>query len=145
MAVKTINGGEQIAIQTGVPLTENTVTLVTQSAALAGTSVLASLPVSGLYQVLWVAKVTQAATTSSVLGGANGFQVIYTDATDSTASVTSPTVSGGPTGNVLTTQWSGVVIINGKISTAVTCNFGYTSVGGTVMQYQIQIKIEVLG
>src|SRR6266850_5030515 len=106
MAVKKINGSEQITVQTGVPINQASVSLTAQAAALAGQSIIASLPASGMYRVSWAAKVTQAATTSSALGGANGFQVIYTDATDSTAAVTSPAVAGAPTGNVLTTQWS---------------------------------------
>ncbi len=132
----------QTTVGNGVPGEIATVDLTAQSAALSAKSILASLPASGMYRVTWVAKVTTAATTSSTLGGSTGFQVIYTDADDSTASVTSPSVSGGPTGNALTTQWSGSVLINGKTGTGVTCNFGYTSSGATPMQYAIHIKLE---
>ena len=125
-----------------------------QAAAISGQSLIASLPYSGRYRVSWYAVVTQAATTNSTLGGANGFQVVYTDV-DTNASATSP-AQGAPAagsnlaysqtnqGNAVGNSAGGTVEINAKTGTALTFNFGYTSVGATVLQYAIHVRVEAL-
>ena len=120
--------------------------LTAQAAAITATTlyaVTASNP--GVYRVSWDAVVTQAATTSSTLGGANGFQVTYTDA-DTGVSVTtaaSPTSTGNTVG---TTAIGGTLPpINVKASTTIQFTFGYTSSGATPMQFALHPRLEYLG
>ena len=63
--------------------------LTAQSAAITATTLL-SAPQTGMYKVSWSATITTASDISSVLGGTNGFQVIYTSPTDSVAKTTVP-------------------------------------------------------
>lgn len=99
-------------------------------------------PAGGLYRVTCTAKVTQVATTSSTLGGATGFTVTYTDATDSTASVLVGGFGGTNAGNFLSSAASSSVLINAKGGVPVTFSYGYTSSGVTAMQYQITVLVE---
>lgn len=74
------------------------------------------------------------------IGGAGGFQVIYTDV-DTNASTTPLAFPNSvATGNLTTTQLSGAVYVNAKTATAITYTFGYTSVGATPMQYAIHVR-----
>lgn len=143
-------------VSNGLPAILAKVDAVTQAAAISGAA-LYTVPASGAgqYEISWAAVVTQAATTSSTLGGTLGFQVTYTD-NDTTASATTPG-AGAPTAasnlaysqtnqnNTVGTQASGVVVVNAKASSSITYSFGYTSSGGTVMQYAIHIKVKFLG
>lgn len=127
---------------------------VTQSAAISTQSLSASLPYSGRYRVTWYSVITQAATTSSTLGGTNGFQCVYTDV-DTNASATSP-AAGAPTaasnlaysqtnqGNAVGNSAGGSVEINAKTGTSLSFSFGYTTSGGTSMQYAIHVRVEQL-
>jgi hypothetical protein len=119
-----------------------TIPLTAQSAALSGQA-LFTPTTPGLYRISFNAKVTVPASVSSTLGGTNGFVVTYTDATDSTASVTlqlnaPPAVNSG---NALTSAATGSVLINAAAS-PVTFSFDYTS-SGTAMEYQIQAVAEL--
>jgi hypothetical protein len=117
------------------------VTLATQGAAQTNTA-LFTPTASGLYRISFYAKVTRAATSSSTLGGATGFSVTFTDATDSTASVIATTSNVGSAvnaGNLLTSAASGSLIINALTGVAVTFSYGYTSSGATTMQYEMQV------
>ena len=99
----------------------------------------------GTYRVSFVAKVTRAATTSSVLGGTGAFQAIYTDADDSVVVTTGTitNVSGSTlTGNTTQIVYSGTVTLNAKASTNIQFTFGYTSVGATTMQYNLHVRCE---
>lgn len=99
----------------------------------------------GTYRVSFVAKVTRAATTSSVLGGTGAFQAIYTDADDSVVVTTGTitNVSGATlTGNTTQIVYSGTVTVNAKASTNIQFTFGYTSVGATTMQYNLHVRCE---
>lgn len=137
-------------VSNGVPTEYATVDLTAQGAAIAATTVYA-VPAggAGMYRVSFVAKVTQVATTSSVLGGTNGFQVVYTDQDDSVV-VTTPAghLFNSTTASLAlnTTQavYSGVIIVNAKLSTNIQYSIDYTSVGGTPMQYNLHIKVEAL-
>jgi hypothetical protein len=83
----------------------------------------------GSYRISFVAKVTRAATTSSVLGGTGAFQAIYTDADDSVVVTTGTitNVSGATlTGNTTQIVYSGTVTVNAKASTNIQFTFGYT-------------------
>jgi len=127
-----------------------TVDLTAQGAAISATTIYA-VPASGAgnYRISFAAKVTQAATTSCVLGGANGFQLVYTDANDSVVVTTPAAVPFNSTTTLLTTnttqnQYSGVVIARCKASTNLQYVFGYTSVGATPMQFALHIVVEKL-
>jgi hypothetical protein len=114
--------------------------LTAQGAAIAATTLYA-VPASdaGVYAVCYTAKLTRAATTSSTLGGATGFQVTYTDNTDSVVTTT----AAGPTSALNTTQAqvSGCIVVHAKASTNIQYAFGYTSSGATTMQYKISARV----
>jgi hypothetical protein len=127
----------------GVPAEYATVDLITQGAAIAATTLYA-VPAAGagMYRISWVATVTRAGSVSSTLGGANGFQAIYTDADDSVAKTSPPSATSNA--NTTATQLSGSVIVYAKASTNIQYKMGYTDGGGTVMQYNLHIKCEAL-
>jgi hypothetical protein len=129
----------------GVPSEYATVDLTAQTAAIGATTVYA-VPAAGagIYRISWVAKVTAAATTSSVLGGTNGFQVTYTDADDSVVVTPLAVPNGVATGNTTATQLSGVVVVNAKASTNIQYQFDYTSVGVTPMAYSLHVRLEAM-
>lgn len=136
-------------ISNGMPSEYATVDLTAQGAAITATTLYA-VPAAGagMYRISFVAKVTQVATTSSILGGAGGFQLLYTDANDSVV-VTTPTEAFDSDNTTLalnTTQayYAGVLIVNAKASTNIQYQMGYTSVGATPMQYNLHIKVEAL-
>jgi len=126
------------------------VNLTGQTAAKSST-LLYAVPANGQghYEVCFDAKVTTAATTSSTLGGANNFQLIYTDADDST-SVTTPaaasfdSTSSALAGNTTGTQESGCLTVNAKASTNISYSFGYTSSGSTAMAYSLHARVAEL-
>lgn len=122
------------------------VDLTAQTAAI-GTTTLYAVPATGagLYRVVVYAKITTAGTTS-ILGGTNGFQLTWTDPTDSTVP-TSTIVdlsSGALNANTTTTVYLGSATIAAKASTNIQYAFDYTSTG-TTMAYKISIKVEYLG
>jgi hypothetical protein len=138
-------------VSNGIPSEVAKTDLTAQNAAL-GPNLLLIAPAAGMYRVSYVAKLTTPATTSSTLGGANGFQIIYTDADDSVV-VTTPAWWGGgnngaaPTSaalNTTQTQISGDFIVNAKAATNIQYQIGYTSSGATPMQYNLHIKLEAL-
>lgn len=128
-------------IGNGVPAEYGNVDVTLQSLATGGTLYAVPSAGSGMYRISWSAKVTRAGTTSS-LGGTNGFQITYTDADDSVSATSQPSVTS--TGNTTATQISGVVVVNAKASTNISYTFGYSSTGGTSMQYSLHIKIEAM-
>jgi hypothetical protein len=132
-------------VANGVPAECGLADLTGQTAAKAATTLYA-VPAAGagIYRISWVAKVTTAATTSSVLGGTNGFQVTYTDADDSVVVTPLAVPNGVATGNTTATQLSGVVIVNAKASTNVQYQFDYTSVGVTPMAYSLHVRLEAM-
>lgn len=141
----------------GLPYQVATIDLTTQGAAISLTTLYA-VPASGagIYRVSYVATVTRAATTSSTLGGTNGFEIRYTD-NDSSATTTSPTpgaLSAGVQstpgvqsnqGNVAGAQISGVIVAWVKASTTIQYAIDYTSSGATTMQYNLHVRAEFLG
>jgi hypothetical protein len=135
-------------VRAGVASLVATSTLTAQSAAIGATTIYA-VPAAGagMYRISWVASVTTAATTSCILGGANGFQVVYTDPTDSVAKTSNPTTVTAHTSavNATATTVSGVVVAKCKLSTNLQYSFDYTSVGGTAMVYDLDIAVEFLG
>ncbi len=143
LKVTTYNSIATVA--NGVPSILAVSDLTAQGAAI-GATTLYAVPAAGagFYEVSWVATVTRAATTSSVLGGAGGFQIIYTDADDSVVKTSNPTTVISSAGNTTATSISGVFCAYCKASSNLQYSFGYTSVGGTAMQYNLHISIKKL-
>lgn len=134
----------------GVPAEFAEVNLTAQGAAI-GATALYAVPAAGAgqYRACFNAKVTQAATTSSVLGGTNGFQLVYTDQDDSVVVTTVATHPfNSTTANLAlnTTQalYHGCLFVNAKASTNIQYSLGYTSVGTTPMQFNLHIRLEKL-
>jgi hypothetical protein len=127
-----------------VNISSAAVNLTAQTAAIT-TTTLYAVTQSGLYRVSFYAKITTAASVSSVLGGTNGFQIAYTDPTDSTT----PTVTiadqltNSLNANLTTTADSGSCVISAKTGTNIFYTYDYTSTG-TAMQYKLSIRVEVL-
>lgn len=145
--ISSYNGVSTIG--NGVP-SEIELVALTAQAAIITNHALFTPGTSGLYRVSFNAKVTRAAsggTPSSTLGGSTGFTVKYKDATDSTASVVTPSTNVTPfvnSGNALTAAACGSVVINAASGTAVTFSYGYTSSGTTAMQFEVQVVVESL-
>jgi hypothetical protein len=99
----------------------------------------------GMYRIAYCAAITQAATTSCTLGGANGFQVIYTDINDSVVKTSNPTTPVISSVNATGTTISGDVYAYAKLGTNIQYSFGYTSSGATAMQYDLNVYVEFLG
>jgi hypothetical protein len=127
----------------GVPALYASAALTGQTAAIAATTLYA-VPAAGagIYRVNYTATVTTAAAVSSVLGGTNGFQVIFTN-NDGSVVVTTP---AGPTVSLNTTQayLSGVLLVNAKASTNIQFSFDYTSSGTPAMAYALHVRLEAL-
>lgn len=137
-------------VSNGVPSELVTVDNLTSQAAAITATTLYAVPASGagMYRISWTATVTRAATTSSILGGAGGFQILYTDNDDSVVKTTPGTVVTGvdtnATNSTSTGTISGCVVVNAKASTNIQYQIGYTSVGVTTMQYNLHMKVEAL-
>lgn len=121
-----------------VPQIVSTTSLTTQSAAISS-STMYNTPAAGLYRVSFVASITRAATTSSVLGGANGFQIGYTNTAGKITPVDALTSNAV---NSTQSTVSKVILIRCSSGSAISLNFGYTSVGGTTMQYDLYATVE---
>ena len=118
--------------------------LTAQSAAITATTLL-SAPQTGMYKVSWSATITTASDISSVLGGTNGFQVIYTSPTDSVAKTTVPGNSVTSSANTTGTAVGGVEVIYAKTGTNIQFTYGYTdSHTSTAMAYELHISLESL-
>ena len=119
--------------------------LTSQTAAQSAVSLVASA-LAGMYQIAYVASITTASDISSVLGGALGFAVTFTDPQDSVAKTSNPTTPTVSAANTTGTTVSGVVNAYCKAGTALTYNFGYTdSHTSTAMAYNIAVYAEYLG
>jgi hypothetical protein len=144
---KTLASYNGIAtVSNGVPSEYATVDLTGQTAAKT-TTTLYAVPAAGvgMYRVSVYAKVTTAGSISSVLGGTNGFQIGFTDSTDSvaqTVTVLDLTNTALNTNNT-TTVYMGSAAFMAKASTNITYAFDYTS-AGTAMAYTLHIKLEAM-
>jgi hypothetical protein len=104
---------------------------------------------AGTYRVSGYVVITQAATTSSTLPGA---QVVYTDNDTNVGSIT-PNItqlnSAGTAGSSSATAaaaQAGAVTFQAKAGTSIQyATSGYASSGATPMQYALHIKLEYLG
>ena len=148
---KVIKYAGVATVSAGVPSELATVDLTAQSAAIAAGTALYSVPATGagLYRVSCYAKITTVSDISSVLGGTKGFQLTWTDPTDSTtptAVTFTDQSSQSLTGNTTTTIYSTSATVACKASTALQYGFDYSDTHtSTAMAYKISIKVEYLG
>jgi hypothetical protein len=124
--------------------TANDINLTAQSAAIAATNLIASAPASGAYRISWSSDITTADAVSSTLGGANGFQILYTSPTDSVVKTTIAQADWTSTANTTGTAVGGVAVIFAKTTTAIQYSFGYTSNTPGQMVYELHIRIEAI-
>lgn len=129
-------------VANGIPSLYALSNLTAQGAAISATTIYAPT-ISGAYRISYVATVTRAASTSSVLGGTNGFRIIYTDADDSVVK-TSQDTAITTTLNTTAASISGVLVAYAKSGTNIQFSFDYTSVGVTTMQYNLHIRVEAI-
>lgn len=121
--------------------------LTGQSAAQAAQLVFATgtSPGAGLYRISYVATITTVDGVASVLGGANGFQIIFTNANgDAVVKTSNPTTPNISAIDATGTTISGCVLGYAAASTNINYSFGYTSTGG-FMRYDLAIFVEYLG
>lgn len=109
-----------------------------------GATGMGTAPANALIKVSWVATITRAATSSSVLGGANGFQLVYTDGDDSVTKTSIVANSVTSAANTTGTSISGSLMAWVKSGTIPSFTFGYTSAGGTSMQYNLHVRSEIV-
>lgn len=141
---KTIKYNGTATVRNGMAAEYASSDLTAQSAAITATTLL-SAPQTGMYKVSWSATITTASDISSVLGGTNGFQVIYTSPTDSVAKTTVPGNSVTSSANTTGTAVGGVEVIYAKTGTNIQYTYGYTdSHTSTAMQYELHITLESL-
>ncbi len=144
--VGTYNGVATVGA--GVPSLVAAIDLTAQAAAIAAGTALYAVPAAGagLYRVSVYAKITTAGTTS-ILGGTSGFQLTWTDPTDSTtptAITFGDSSSQALNGNTTTTVYVTSAVVACKASTNLQYGFDYTSTG-TAMQFKLSLKLEFLG
>ena len=95
--------------------------------------------------VSWSATITTASDISSVLGGTNGFQAIYTSPTDSVVKTTVAGNSVTSSANTTGTAVGGVEVIYAKTGTNIQFSYGYTdSHTSTGMAYELHVTVEAL-
>lgn len=137
----------------GLPATVGKVDLTAQVAAKAATTIYTPTT-SGMFKISIILQVTRAATTSSVLGGATGVVITYTEPDGSVAQTIVPLLvdqagavinpTTGNTGNTTTTSSQGEATFYAKSGVAIRYAIGYTSVGATTMQYSFHAKLQAL-
>jgi hypothetical protein len=130
-------------VSNGVPSELAVSDLTAQSAAIAATTLYATTA-TGMYRVSWSATITTVDGVSSVLGGAGGFQVLYTSPTDS---VVKTTVSGNSVtsaANTTGTAVGGCEVVYAKTGTNIQFQYGYTSATPGQMIYELHIKVEAM-
>jgi hypothetical protein len=141
-------------VDNGVPSEVAHIDLTAQGAAIANNTALFTPAATGMFRVCYYAKVTTVDATSLVLGGTVGFQVLYTDGTDSVAQTGTTLPATAQTGNTVTigtgnttntTQGSseGCGVFFMKTGVASTYGFGFSRVGGQG-QYELHVKVEAM-
>lgn len=129
----------------GIPSEIGTVVDSTaQSAAITATNIIASAPRTGMYRISMSATITTASSTSSILGGTNGFQVGFTSPTDSVAKTTVAGNSITTAANTTGTAIADTITVYAKTGTAITYAFDYQSTGVTAMVYELHARLEAL-
>ena len=119
-----------------VPLRLTDVALATQGASIAATALHTVGAVQrGIYRLAYYQRVTRAATTSSELTTTFGW----------TDGGVAQTISGAVmNGNTTATQQTGTLLVRADKATTLTYATAYVSVGGTPMQYSLDITLEQL-
>jgi hypothetical protein len=139
-----IKYGGVATVRSGVAAEYAKSDLTAQSAAITATTLYATTA-TGAYRISWSAAITTASDTSSVLGGANGFQVLYTSPTDSVVKTTVAGNSVTSAANTTGTALGGSIIVYAKTGTNIQYQYGYTSVQTSVsMAYELHITVEAL-
>jgi hypothetical protein len=139
----TISSYNGIAtVSNGVPSELAVSDLTAQAAAITATTIYAPT-ITGMYRISWSADITTIDGGGSTLGGATGFQVLYTSPTDSVVKTTVVNANDSSTGNTTGTAVTGQKVVYAKAATNIQFTFGYTSAGG-LMRYQLHIKVEAL-
>lgn len=111
------------------------VSLTAQGATIAATPVPLPTITAGRYRVSYFTRVTRAATTSSELIITIGW----------TTGVTAITRAGATlTGNTLATFDQSTLFLKVAANAALTYAAAYTSVGGTSMQFELEVIVEKL-
>lgn len=131
-------------VQNGMPSLVAEVNLTAQTAAIAATTVYTA-DENGMYRITFSAKVTKAATSSSILGP---FQYKFTESDDNIV-VTAPpgntnNINQTNTNSTSTAYISGTYIAHAKSGTAIQYIMGYTTSGATAMQYNLHVIVEKL-
>jgi len=131
----------------GVPSEVADVNSSANSSAISS-ALLYAVPSAGpaAYRVSIYAKVTTDASTSSTLGGSSGFQISYTDSTDSTSQTITLVnqCNSNLSGNTTSTVFVGSAIIYAAGGTNISYSVGYTSSGSTPMEYLVKVRVESL-
>jgi len=129
-------------VRPGIPLIVASYDASSSSASIPST-IIYSIPgnASGIYSVSWNATIMRASSTSSVLGGTNGFQITYVDPDGSITKTTIPALTQTSTANTTATATSSVLIADCKDGTNLKFSFDYTSVGATTMQYDLHVTV----
>ena len=112
-----------------------TVSLTTQAASIGATAFGFGAQPAGLFRVSWYARITQAATTSSSLTVTVGNTDAAINCTQSGAAIT---------GNTTATVQGSAVFVRADRSNAPTYATTYSSVGGTPMQYRLDLTCEAV-
>lgn len=100
-----------------------------EGAAIAATALGASI--GGIYDVGWHLRITRAATTSSsVTVTAHYVQ----------DGITLAQSGGAVTGNATTTVQGGILRVSSDVNSPITFSTAYVSVGGTSMQYKVEVQ-----
>ena len=114
-------------------LSAATIDLTAQTAAINTTTLYTTPGAAGMYIISYYAKVTTAATTSTL----GALTIGYTDVDSTTPTF----VSATNTGNTTTSTIQGTIAIYAKASTNITYAMAYTSSPATTMAYNLHIKV----
>lgn len=124
--------------------------LTGQTAAIAATT-LFTPSATGFYRISAYLKVTTPDGVASILGGASGLTITYTDGTDSVAqSVVAQLANQAGTaaivnaGNTTTSVLQGTVNIYALTAVAVQYAVGYTSTTPGAMAFEVRLRAEKL-
>lgn len=134
-------------VNSGVPSQVASIDLYSQGAALSNQPLYTVAQtdknqVGDFYSAFFTAKVTQAASSSSTLGGTSGITYSYT-AEDGYALSSIPAVLNGNVGHndLTSTVATGLFTMFSLVNTPITFSFGYISSGATPMLYSLHIRL----
>ena len=114
---------------------------LTAQAANISTTTLYSVPSNGFYRISLYIAITQAGTTSSVMPSTT---ITYTDGVNSSVHSTVTTATSA-LNSLLTGFAQTSYVLYAKAGTNISyATSGYTSVGATVMQYHLRLRVESL-